>query len=60
MVRVAMVVAGLHNSRQPGSQAARKWRENEKNRRKWKEHEEIERFTLYIFANVTKNLTYAL
>ena len=28
---------------QPGSRAARKWRENEKMKRKWRENEEMER-----------------
>ena len=31
----------LLNLLQPGSQAARKWRANEKMKRKWKENEEI-------------------
>ena len=35
--------AGLHESLQPCSQAARKWRENEEMRRKWRENEEMER-----------------
>ena len=30
------VQTGLHNLLQPGSQAARKWRENEKMKRKWR------------------------
>ena len=37
------VQPGLHNLLQPGSQAARKWRENERMKRKWRENEEIER-----------------
>ena len=36
-------VAGLHESLQPCSRAARKWRENEEMRRKWRENEEMER-----------------
>ena len=36
-------VAGLHESLQPCSRAARKWRENEEMKRKWRENEEIER-----------------
>ena len=36
-------LAGLHESLQPCSQAARKWRENEEMRRKWRENEEMER-----------------
>ena len=35
--------AGLHESLQPCSRAARKWRENEEMKRKWRENEEIER-----------------
>ena len=35
--------AGLHESLQPCSRAARKWRENEEMRRKWRENEEMER-----------------
>ena len=35
--------AGLHKLWQPGSLAARKWRENEEMRRKWRENEEMER-----------------
>ena len=34
---------GLHESLQPCSRAARKWRENEEMKRKWRENEEIER-----------------
>ena len=34
---------GLHESLQPCSRAARKWRENEEMRRKWRENEEMER-----------------
>ena len=34
---------GLHESLQPCSWAARKWRENEEMRRKWRENEEMER-----------------
>ena len=33
----------LHESLQPCSRAARKWRENEEMRRKWRENEEMER-----------------
>ena len=36
-------LAGLRESLQPCSQAARKWRENEEMKRKWRENEEIER-----------------
>ena len=36
-------LAGLHESLQPCSRAARKWRENEEMRRKWRENEEMER-----------------
>ena len=35
--------SGLHESLQPCSRAARKWRENEEMRRKWRENEEMER-----------------
>ena len=35
--------AQLHNLWQPGSLAAKKWRENEKIKRKWRENEEMER-----------------
>ena len=35
--------AGLHESLQPCSRAARKWRENEEMKRKWRENEEMER-----------------
>ena len=35
--------AGLQESLQPCSQAARKWRENEEMKKKWRENEEIER-----------------
>ena len=38
-----MALAGLHKLLQPGSLAARKWRENEEMRRKWRENEEMER-----------------
>ena len=34
--------AGLHYLRQPGSRAARKWRENEIMKSKWRENEEME------------------
>ena len=34
---------GLHESLQPCSRAARKWREIEEMRRKWRENEEMER-----------------
>ena len=47
--------SGLHKLWQPGSVAARKWRENEKMKRKWRENKKMERdwgngerFTLYI------------
>ena len=33
----------MHKLWQPGSLAARKWRENEEMRRKWRENEEMER-----------------
>ena len=36
-------LTGLHESLQPCSRAARKWRENEEMRRKWRENEEMER-----------------
>ena len=49
------MLSGLHNLWQPGSWAARKWRENGKIKRKWRENEEMvrkwgneERFALYI------------
>ena len=35
--------AGLHESLQPCSRAARKWRENEEMKRKWRENEEMKR-----------------
>jgi hypothetical protein len=38
-LRVAHIVAAW----QPGSLAARKWRENEKMKRKWRDNEEMER-----------------
>ena len=38
-----MQAAGLHESLQPCSRAARKWRGNEEMERKWRENEEIER-----------------
>ena len=34
---------GLHESLQPCSRAARKWRENEEMKRKWRENEEMRR-----------------
>ena len=34
---------GCHNPLQPGSRAARKWRENEEMERKWRENEEMKR-----------------
>ena len=34
---------GLNKLWQPGSLAARKWRENKKMKRKWRENEEMER-----------------
>ena len=34
---------GLHESLQPCSRAARKWRENEEMKRKWRENEEMKR-----------------
>ena len=37
------IYAGLHKLWQPGSLAARKWREKEKIKRKWRENEEMER-----------------
>ena len=37
------VTAGLHESLQPCSRAARKWRENEEMKRKWRENEEMKR-----------------
>ena len=37
------LVAGLQESLQPCSQAARKWRENEEIGRKWRENEEIQK-----------------
>ena len=40
---VSVGYAGLHESLQPCSRAARKWRENEEMRRKWRENEEMER-----------------
>ena len=43
--------AGLHESLQPCSRAARKWRENEEMRRKWRENEEMERDWLSTFPH---------
>ena len=43
--------AGLHNLWQPGSRAAKKWRDKEKMKRKWKENEELERDSLSIFPH---------
>ena len=45
------VWAGLHESLQPCSRAARKWRENEEMRRKWRENEEMERDWLSTFPH---------
>ena len=42
---------GLHESLQPCSRAARKWRENEEMRRKWRENEEMERDWLSTFPH---------
>ena len=36
-------LSGLHESLQPCSRAARKWRENEEMKRKWRENEEMKR-----------------
>ena len=44
-------IAGLHESLQPCSRAARKWRENEEMRRKWRENEEMERDWLSTFPH---------
>ena len=38
------MIAGFHNLWQPGSPAARKWREIEKMKRKWRWNEEMERW----------------
>ena len=46
--------SGLHNLWQPGSQAARKWRENEKMKREnenWREKEEMEKDLLSTFLH---------
>ena len=40
---LTLLTPGLHESLQPCSRAARKWRENEEMRRKWRENEEMER-----------------
>ena len=42
---------GRHESLQPCSRAARKWRENEEMRRKWRENEEMERDWLSTFPH---------
>ena len=42
---------GLHESVQPCSRVARKWRENEEMRRKWRENEEMERDWLSTFPH---------
>ena len=44
-------MTGLHESLQPCSRAARKWRENEEMRRKWRENEEMERDWLSTFPH---------
>ena len=44
-------LSGLHNLLQPGSRAARKWRENEKIKRKWRKNEEMERDALSTFPH---------
>ena len=44
-------LAGLHKLWQPGSLAARKWRENEEIRRKWRENVEMERDWLSTFPH---------
>ena len=46
-----MTTPGLHESLQPCSRAARKWRENEEMRRKWRENEEMERDWLSTFPH---------
>ena len=38
-----MLKTGSHKLWQPGSLAARKWRENENIKRKWRENEEMDR-----------------
>ena len=43
VTELLLLEAGLHESLQPCSRAARKWRENEEMRRKWRENEEMER-----------------
>ena len=43
MSHIQYLYAGLHESLQPCSRAARKWRENEEMKRKWRENEEMER-----------------
>ena len=49
--RTFVVWSGLHESLQPCSRAARKWRENEEMRRKWRENEEMERDWLSTFPH---------
>ena len=43
LTKMMVMIAGLHESLQPCSRAARKWRENKEMRRKWRENEEMER-----------------
>ena len=38
-----LLSSGLHKLWQPGSLAARKWREEEKIKRKWRENKEMKR-----------------
>ena len=49
--RKLFFLPGLHESLQPCSRAARKWRENEEMRRKWRENEEMERDWLSTFPH---------
>ena len=48
---LSVFLTGLHESLQPCSRAARKWRENEEMRRKWRENEEMERDWLSTFPH---------
>ena len=50
-VFLSHLLPGLHESLQPCSRAARKWRENEEMRRKWRENEEMERDWLSTFPH---------
>ena len=59
-LKTLQMVPGLHNLRQPGSQASRKWRENQKMEREWgngegmrnwRENAEMERNSLSTFPH---------